>query len=200
MKGIFKKYISYYSIDKQTRLVNRIISISTITTFFYIYKSNILDSKYALNILDQKLIKRQYLSIITDTQRNLLFTLFSYTISFPIRRFLAKSIINKFNSNNKNNKKSLIQRFGLIGFSIYMSYWVVTGIIIYYLVSYKYIDTNKFLKLIEGSYIENYYRRIEKKYGEGKTDFVVAYVINACLEIVRLPTFIFFFKLFSRKK
>jgi hypothetical protein len=187
------------------------MSLCTFTTFYLLISKNIIRRDNLIKYLNDKGYNPQeaidkygngkvsfalaYLCLfITKPLRLILTCVFAGFLSRVKAPIPTQNPIN--NSNPKSNK-SILKQYGAKGFALYMSYWVLSGLFIYYLVVNKYINTDKVIDKIQGTMLERYYNKIK---GSKSTDFAIAYLINACLEVVRLPTFLLFARYFLRKK
>lgn len=170
----FKKFTIKYSI---------IVGISYMS-HKYLY-SYVKESKFKNNLISDK------------NTSDLIVTTTLVTFSLPLQLKFAEYISN-YIVNKKKKDGGMIQKFGVLGFTIYMSYWVITGIIVYLLVKNKFINKEKLESKINDSPFKNYYQSLKNKLGDKGSDFVLAYFINAILEIIRLPTFLLFMKKFMK--
>ena len=168
---------------RKVSIKNVLIKSSIITGSSYAFYKifNCVDKKYVYKIHQDK------------STNNAILTSICTISTLPIQFKLANYLDNYFGRKKKNNG-GILKKFGMIGFTIYMSYWVITGIFVYYLVKNKYINKEKLEVKIKESPFKNYYEKLNKNIGDKGSDFILAYFINGVLEIVRLPTFLLFMK------
>lgn len=163
-----------------------------------IKSSIITGSSYGFYKLINRVDKKNVYIIHKDKNTNdAILTSICTMFTLPIQLKIANKIDIYLGKKKKNNG-GILKKFGMIGFTIYMSYWVITGIFVYYLVKNKYINKEKLELKIKESIFKNYYEKLNKKIGDKGSDFILAYFINGILEIVRLPTFLLFMKKFMK--
>ena len=202
----FREKYNFKNYGKYGVYIYLITSAGTFTTFYYLISRNYIDKKATFNWLESKGYKPQtYIDKYGDGKINVALAYTCLFVSKPLRivfTCVLAGYLSKVRSQEvkKVAKQSLLKQFGVAGFSVYMSFWAFTGLTMYYLVKNKYIDRTKVTSKIKGTFLESYYNNVEKRLGDKNADIVVAYFLNAILEIVRLPAFIFFFKLYMKRK
>lgn len=107
----------------------------------------------------------------------------------------------KFNKKEDGKFQKMMKKYGKVGITTYISMYIGTGVIFYYLIKLRYIDPNKA--------VDNYERKGLNKYAdlratmakcEPYTDLGLAFGINEIFEIVRLPLFIGFMTIYFKLK
>ena len=71
----------------------------------------------------------------------------------------------------------------------------------YFLIKYKYINTDKFINYCEEKGVTKYVdiKSIKEKAGDQYADLAVAYVINYIFDIIRIPGCLFILSYWFRK-
>ena len=178
---------SFFSFSSTCRSSSRTFSNKTQSNFLSLneYSSNENKKNYSTYTFNNRLLK---------TKNQAKISLFSFCSS---RKNDESSTTT--NKTNKKEKKGILKQFGVIGIVLYFSYWILTGVIIYFLVKKKYIKREKMEEIInKNEYTKNYYSKIKNTFGDSSIDFALAYCINAILEVVRLPSFLLFARYFIK--
>lgn len=201
------------------------ISLSSFSIAYILIRQNVISKNYVFGFLEKRGYNpNQYIEKYGENKINLALAYLILFSTKPIRLILTfvlsgyivgrkKGVLPRLSlsifrkpspsssaSVTTNKKMSLLKKFGPLGFGIYMLYWMSTGLILYFLLKRKYIDTDSIIKKTSNNEtIHKYYNKIEKKIGSNNKDIAVAYLLNAVLEIIRLPTFLYFFRKFTKK-
>jgi hypothetical protein len=215
---MFKKF-DYRQFGKLGIKVYLSISISSFSIAYFLIRQNFISKDFVFGHLERRGYNpSHYIEKYGENKINLAL---AYVILFstkPIRIVLSFILSGYIVNRNKqvipstslssstssasaiNKKISLLKKFGPLGLIIYTIYWISTGLILYILLKRKYIDTDSIIKKTSNNEtIHKYYNKIEKKIGSNNKDIAVAYLLNAVLEIIRLPTFLYFFRKFTKK-
>lgn len=98
--------------------------------------------------------------------------------------------------------KEKITEFGIFGLVFYITTYISTGVIIYFMVKNKIIDKEGVLRFSDKINLERFFdmRKAIKKVGDSNVDLALAIAVNEILEVIRLPLVIMFLTRICRKK
>lgn len=177
----------------------RFIALSMLSLLGVVF----LKSDFIVNNNNNLVSKTKNQHYINKIVMNDYTTISKYFVSNAVPCFYLLLLLHTLNKSRVKvaNNNSLMNRFGKVGVAIYFGYWILTGVIIYYLVVNKYIKREKIENAINKyEYLANVYKKIHNKLGDKYTDFALAYTLNSALELVRLPTFLLFMKIIMKRK
>jgi hypothetical protein len=184
------------------KLNKSLLVISTITiTGIYFLRNNFNNNNEFVWINNNDYLNKLIQTSNTNNNHNE--DIYRYYLSTILPSSYILILLYSINNSRvkKVNDNSLLNRFGKVGVAIYFGYWILTGIIIYFLVVNKYINREKLEEQIKKyQYLASVYEKISSKIGDKYTDFAIAYTLNSAFELFRLPTFLLFMKFLAKKK